>query len=180
MPEFPLRIALFGPESTGKSRLAERLAAHFGEPWAPEYVRGFWDARGGRIVAADLDAIARGQVAAEEDAAARARRVMFSDTELLTNVLWADLLFPGQCPAWVRSESEVRARRFALYLWCDTDLAFEPDPQRCFPDEAGRERCRRLWSETLESRQLPFVRIHGDWTRREATAVKAVSDLLVR
>ena len=29
MPDGPIRIALFGPESTGKSRLAERLALHF-------------------------------------------------------------------------------------------------------------------------------------------------------
>jgi NadR type nicotinamide-nucleotide adenylyltransferase len=180
MSERPLRIALFGPESTGKSSLAERLAAHFGEPWAPEYVRSFWDAHDGRIVAEDLDAIARGQVAGEEATAVKARRVMFSDTELLTNVLWADLLFPGHCPAWVRTEAEVRARRFALYLLCDTDLEFEPDPQRCFPDEAGRERCRRLWLETLESRKLPFVRIHGDWAQREAMAVQAVSGVLAR
>ncbi len=179
MPETPLRIALFGPESTGKSTLAERLAAHFGEPWAPEHVRSFWDAHGGRIVAADLDAIARGQIAGEEHAAASARRLMFSDTELLTNVLWADLLFPGHCPGWVRDEADRRARRIALYLFCDTDLAFEPDPQRCFPDAAGRERCRRLWLETLQTRALPFVRIQGDWAQRETLAVQAVGNLLV-
>ena len=33
------RIAIFGAESTGKSTLAEELAAHFGEPCVPEYVR---------------------------------------------------------------------------------------------------------------------------------------------
>ena len=30
-----VRIAVFGTESTGKTRLAKRLAEHFGEPWAP-------------------------------------------------------------------------------------------------------------------------------------------------
>lgn len=180
MPDAPLRIALFGPESTGKSSLAERLAAHFGEPWAPEYVRAFWDTHAGRIVAEDLDAIARGQIAAEEAAAAQARQVMFSDTDLLTNVLWADLLFPGHCPAWVRAEADVRAKRFSLYLFCDTDLPFEPDPQRCFPDPAGRERGRQLWWETLESRSLPRLRIHGDWQQREKQAIEAVNAVLKR
>jgi nicotinamide riboside kinase len=80
-----LRVAVFGPESTGKTSLAEKLAARFGEPWAPEYVRRFWDEHDGRVTAEDLDAIARGQIAAEEEAAARARPVILCDTELLTN-----------------------------------------------------------------------------------------------
>jgi len=178
MPDAPLRFALFGPESTGKSTLAERLAARFGEPWVPEYVRQFWDDHGGLIVAADLDAIARGQIAAEESAALRARRVLFCDTELLTNVLWADLLFAGHCPAWVRREADVRASRYTLYLLCDTDLAFTPDPQRCFADEAGRTLCRRLWRETLVARGLPFVEIDGDWPQRERKAILAVENAL--
>lgn len=174
----PLRIALFGPESTGKSTLAAKLAAHYVEPWASEYVRTFWDMRGGRIVAADLDAIARGQIANESAALLRARRVVFCDTELHTNVLWADLLFPGQCPAWVRTEAERRAGNYALYLFCDTDLPFEPDPQRCFPDPADRRRCRRRWLDTLRQRGLPWVRIAGQPDRREALAIRAIDALL--
>lgn len=172
------RIAIFGAESTGKSTLARRLAAHFDEPFALEYVREFWDEHHGEIVAADLDAIARGQMAAEEAAAARARRVVFCDTELLTNVLWADLLFAGQCPAWVRTEADLRCRHYALYLLCDTDLPFEPDPQRCFPDPEGRAMCRRLWRETLTSRGLPMVDIRGGGAERERRAIAAVEAVL--
>jgi HTH-type transcriptional repressor of NAD biosynthesis genes len=133
----PKRIVLSGTESTGKTQLAQRLAAHFGEPWSAEYAREFWDAHGG-IAAGDLDAIGRGQVANEEAAAARARRVVFCDTDLITCVLWNDLLFPGHCPAWVRAAADERARGVALYLLCDADVPWAPDPQRCFPDEAGR------------------------------------------
>ena len=173
-----LRIAIFGTESTGKTTLAQKLAAHFGEPWAPEFVREFWDSRGGIITAADLDAIARGQIANEERAAARARRVLLCDTELLTCTLWNDLLFPGACPAWVRAEADRRARGYARYLLCDTDLPFVPDPQRCFPDPAGRARCRQLWREKLEERGLAFVEIRGDGAQREAAAIAAVTALL--
>ena len=174
------RIALFGPESTGKSTLAAQLALHFGEPWAPEYVREFWDAHDARIIAEDLDAIAQGQIASEDAAAARARRVVFCDTELLTNVLWADLLFPGQCPSWVRASAEVRCRNYALYLFCDTDLPWSPDPQRCFPDEAGRAMCRRLWLETLTKRGLPYVRLSGNLEMRRSLAITAVEDMLAK
>ncbi len=174
----PRRIAVFGTESTGKTTLAQRLAAHFGEPWAPEFVREFWDKQGGRIQAGDLDAIARGQMASEDTAAARARRVVFCDTDLLTCTRWNDLLYPGACPTWVRAEAERRARGYALYLLCEADVAFTPDPQRCFPDAAGRARARALWRETLVSRKLPFVEIRGDWPVRERSAIAAVEALL--
>lgn len=174
------RIAVFGTESTGKTTLAQRLAAHFSEPWSVEFVREFWELRGGRIAETDLGTIALGQIANEEAAAMRARRVVFADTELLTCVLWDDLLFPGRCPAWVRAEADERARGFILYLLCDTDVPFAPDPQRCFPDPAGRERCRRLWRETLDQRSLPYVLIHGDWAERERTAIAAVEQALTQ
>jgi NadR type nicotinamide-nucleotide adenylyltransferase len=173
-----VRIAVFGTESTGKTRLAKRLAEHFGEPWAPEFVRGFWEQRGGVIVAADLEAIAKGQIAGEDAAAARARRVVFCDTELITCTLWDDLLFPGACPPWVRVEAERRARGFARYLLCDADVPFVPDPQRCFPDAPSRERARLRWREALVARRLPRVEIGGEWAEREQVAISAVERVL--
>jgi HTH-type transcriptional regulator, transcriptional repressor of NAD biosynthesis genes len=174
----PLRVVVFGPESTGKTWLAERLAREFGEPWAPEFVREFWDRRAGHIAAADLTEIAHGQRDGEERAAARARRVVFCDTDLLTNVLWADLLFPGACPQPVRAQAEERSRRYALYLLCQSDLPFTPDPQRCFPDEAGRAMGARLWRSTLEQRGLPTADVSGHGDARVQSALVALRQRL--
>ena len=181
----PLRVVLFGPESTGKSTLAERLAARLAAPWSAEYVREYWDAHGGVITAADLDAIARGQVAGEDAAAERARaagaRAVLHDTDLLTCTIWDDLLFPGACPGWAREQAAVRARATDLYLFCDTDLPWAPDPQRCFPDEAGRAMCRRVFLEKLEATGARWTRVWGgDFDRREARAAGAVELLLSR
>ena len=173
-----VRIAVFGTESTGKTRLTKRLAEHFGEPWAPEFVREFWEQRGGIIAAADLEAIAQGQIAGEDAAAARAQHVVFCDTELITCTLWDDLLFPGACPPWVRAAAERRARGVALYLLCDADVPFVPDPQRCFPDAPARERARQRWRDALVSRGLPLVEIQGEWAERERTAIAAVEGVL--
>jgi NadR type nicotinamide-nucleotide adenylyltransferase len=173
-----LQVALFGTESTGKSSLAEKLAAHFDEPWSPEYVRTYWDEHDGKIEASDLDMIARGQLAGEDEAMAYAKRVVFHDTELLTNVLWADILFPGACPEWVRSEAEARSRRMTLYLLCAPDIPFAPDPQRVFADEGARAASALRWREMLVRRGLPFVEITGDWNQREARAIAAIKELL--
>lgn len=172
------RIVVFGTESTGKTVLAQRLAEHFGEPWAPEFVREFWELRDGKIAAEDLGTIALGQMANEEHARAQARRAVFFDTELLTCTLWNDALFPGQCPAWVRDEAEERARSVTLWLLCDTDVPFEPDPQRSFPDVAARARARLIWREALERRALPFVEIRGAWAERERAAIAAAERAL--
>ena len=172
------RIVIYGAESTGKSTLAEKLAKHFGEPCVPEYVREFWDAHEGMIMAEDLGTIARVQMETEDEAARRAQRVLFCDTDLLTNVLWADLLYGGQCPDWVRTEADTRCQGYDLYLLCDTDIAFAADPQRSFPDPEGREMCRQLWRQTLIARDLPFVELRGDYAAREQRAIEAVARVL--
>jgi NadR type nicotinamide-nucleotide adenylyltransferase len=174
------RIVIFGTESTGKTTLAQALAAHFAEPWSPEFVREFWDLRGGKIVAADLGTIALGQMANEDYAIARAKRAVFLDTDLLTCTIWDEVLFPGECPVWVRAEAEQRAQGVALWLLCDTDIPFVPDPQRCFPDATSRSKGRQLWRDALEKRRLPFVEIRGDWDQRNRLAIDAVTNLLAK
>lgn len=174
----PLRVVLFGPESTGKTSLARALSERLGEPWAPEYVRRFWDEHAGVIGPADLETVARGQVAAEDAALAAARRIAILDTDLLTCTVWDDLLFPGHCPAWVRAEADRRASATSLFLLCLTDLPFEPDPQRCFPDPEGRAMCLRVFREALVSRCLPFAEVSGSHDDRLACALGAVNRLL--
>ncbi|RFC44516.1 MAG: Nicotinamide riboside kinase [Verrucomicrobia bacterium] len=172
------RVVVFGTESTGKTTLAQNLAAHFGAPWAPEFVREFWDVKAGKITAADLGTIALGQMANEDRAVAQAGRLAILDTDLITCTLWDDVLFPGACPPWVRAEAEQRARGVALWLLCDTDIPFVPDPQRSFPDAAGRARGCQLWREALEQRRLPFVEIRGDGQQRNRLAIEAVAAIL--
>jgi nicotinamide riboside kinase len=182
----PLRIAVYGTESTGKTTLAARLAEHFRAPLVTEYAREFWDAQGG-ISLGDIPAIAREQWRREDAALAEchllsdkspgAGRLIICDTEALTTVIWSDLLY-GSCPDDVRRGAELRARRYARYLLLDTDVPFEPDPQRCFPDPADRERARRVWQGALERRNLPHVLIQGGWAERERAAIAAVQELL--
>lgn len=170
-------MAVFGTESTGKTVLAERLAAHFGAPWVPEYAREYWDRNGGAIGLEDMVPIAREQWRREDAAAAQAARLLVCDTDALTTMLWSDLLY-GTCPDEVRRGAEKRCRNYALYLLLDTDVPFGPDPQRCFPDPEDRMKAARVWRSALERRGLPFVEIRGDWAGRECAAIAAVDAVL--
>jgi NadR type nicotinamide-nucleotide adenylyltransferase len=172
----PRRIAIYGPESTGKTMLAEKLAAHFRAPLVAEYARERWDAQG-VLTLEDMMPVAREQWRREDAAAAGAAPLVICDTEALTTMLWSDLLY-GTSPEELRRGAEQRCRNYALYLLLDIDVPFAPDPQRCFPDPADREKCLRVWRGALERRNLPFVEIKGDWAAREQRAITLVSALL--
>lgn len=92
-------LVLTGPESSGKSWLAEQLQARFGGRVVGEYVRHFIDEQRRDTCYADIPAIARGQLAWEDAARAERPALLILDTHLLSNILWSRILF-GACPAF--------------------------------------------------------------------------------
>ncbi|MEW5725082.1 MAG: AAA family ATPase, partial [Thermodesulfobacteriota bacterium] len=146
-PWFVRRVCIIGPESTGKTVLAARLARHFHTVWVSEYARGLLALKNNQVDCEDFDRIGLGQAASEEALARQANRVLICDTDLLTTTIWADRLF-GRCPEWLKIEAE--RRRYDLYLLADVDCPWVDDPQRFLPQERREffERCRR----ELESR----------------------------
>ncbi len=172
-PYFVRRVCVFGPESTGKSTLARRLADHFGTALVPEYARTLIESQQGRLEPADMERIARGQVASEEALARNARRVLICDTDVLTTRIWSEVLY-GACPEWVRQQAE--ERRYDLYLLLDVDVPWVADVARYLPEgrRAFFDRCRA----ELEARGRPYLHVRGGWDERFAQAVAAVERLL--
>ena len=91
----PLRVVLVGSECTGKTDLAEWLAAELRVPMSAEYAREYAMMRGGgaALTAADVESIARGQLDAEEAAIAAAvdcgAPLVVHDTDLLSTMVYA-------------------------------------------------------------------------------------------
>jgi NadR type nicotinamide-nucleotide adenylyltransferase len=168
------RISLTGPESAGKSTLAAQLAAHYGTVFAPEYARQYLEENGASYTLADLEAIARGQLAAEDAAASQASGLLLCDTDLLVLKIWAENAF-GTCPAWVLAE--LARPRYALTLLLAPDLPWAPDPLREHPDPAQRWHFYELYRQALVLLNWPFVEISGPPTQRLAQAVAALNAL---
>jgi len=124
------RICLIGPECTGKTELAQRLAREYAVPWIPEYAREYAEAHGNELSAADVEPIARGEIANLDRAEGP---LVILDTDLLSTVVYARHYY-GACPSWI--EEEARKRRADLYVLMDTDIVWTPDAAR----DAGGDR----------------------------------------
>lgn len=163
------RVVLTGSESTGKSTLAGALALHYGAELVPEFVRGFAEAHGGRIEFSDHGAIARGQMALEDEHLARAGRVVIQDTDLLSTVVYCRHYF-GRCPPWI--EEAAAARKPDLYLVCQTDAPWVADGVR----DRGhlREDMQRLFLSAVTASAAPRVDISGTLEVRLAVAIDAI------
>ncbi len=156
-------LVLTGPESSGKSWLAEQLQARFGGRVVGEYVRHFIDEQRRDTCYADIPAIARGQLAWEDAARAERPALLILDTHLLSNILWSRILF-GACPDWL--EPALLRRRYDLHLLLSPEgVAWSADGQRCQPELAQRQAIELELENDL--RELHF----GAWEGRSAAAL---------
>lgn len=171
-------VVLTGPESTGKSWLAERLARRFGGRVVGEYVREFIEVEGRDTCLADIPRIACQQLQREDRARAEAPPLLLLDTHLLSNILWSRTLF-GSAPDWL--EAELLARRYDLHLLLSPEgVPWHDDGQRCQPELSERQRFHGQCRDWLLAHNQPLVELSGDWITREAAAVGQLQRLLSR
>jgi nicotinamide riboside kinase len=150
------RLCLTGPESTGKSELATRLARETGWVYVPEYAREYAEQQG-ELSAADVEPIARGYLERLPD-----EPFLILDTDLISTVVYARYYY-GACPQWI--EEEARRRRADLYLLMDTDVGFEPDPVRDHNPDA-REDLFDRFRATLDEFETNWRIVSGTWEER--------------
>ena len=162
------KIVLTGSESTGKTDLAGRLGRHYDAPVSAEFVREY-TAKHPQLGFADHGPIAKGQMAAEDEAIARAKDIVILDTDLVSTVVYCEHYF-GRCPPWI--EDEARKRAADLYLLLAPDIPWIPDGVR----DRGEHRdvMHALFRAKLEALGLRFVEIRGTGDARFAAALQAI------
>jgi NadR type nicotinamide-nucleotide adenylyltransferase len=164
------RICLHGPESTGKSTLATRLAALYGCEVVPEYGRAYCEGHGTDIGMAELVHIAETQDAMNRAAAAReGDRVLF-DTDPLITAVWAEMMFGARDP-WFDAFTSYAD----LYLLLDIDLPFVDDGLRVYAAADQRRHFFDLCKAELDSRGVRYALIQGQGGIRFSAALDAIA-----
>jgi HTH-type transcriptional repressor of NAD biosynthesis genes len=185
-PHFARRIALVGPESSGKSTLTTRLAAHFGSGYAPEYARGYLETVPAHWIGGEgengfneaaLITILRGQRASVEAVARQSETgIVFSDTEAIVTACWSQVLL-GYVPEI--AESFIAQQEYDLYLvQTASEFWVNDSSQRVQPDYESRKAFEAACTSRLEQQGFPYVCLRGTWEEREGQAIEAVENTL--
>ncbi|WP_415375912.1 AAA family ATPase [Patiriisocius sp. Uisw_017] len=176
-PSNCLKIVLFGPESTGKTTLAIQLAEHYQEPWVPEYMRVYlekkWVKSQKSIEKEDLLAIAEGQMNAENVLLAKAKKVLFLDTNLLEIKTYCEYYYQGFCPSEIKSAAA--QNKYDHYFLTGIDVPWEFDDLRDRPND--REIMFRTFEKELLQNSLPYTILRGNQKYRLKKAITVIEEL---
>jgi NadR type nicotinamide-nucleotide adenylyltransferase len=183
-----LKIVIIGPESTGKSTLCEELAQHFDSPWCPEFAREYLLTYGTDYQYEDLLTIAKGQLAMEDEYTIVAEQqwkteqnpstpnpLLFIDTDMYVMKVWSEFVF-GKCHQWIIDQ--IVERKYDLYLLCHTDIPWEKDELREYPDLETREKLFHMYKDILINQSVPWANISGADEERLIKAIKAVDAVI--
>ena len=152
-----VKLAIVGPESSGKTELAKALAAEWDEPFVLEYAREYLESLGRNYNQDDLLEIAKGQLDREYAVADKANHFLICDTNTLVIKIWAEVRF-GRAQNWI--ERQFLEKPYQLYILCGHEgIEWEDDELREHPDE--REMLYDLYKKALVRAGKRFIEVDG-------------------
>ena len=192
------KIAVIGPESTGKSTLCEQLAQHYNTMWCPEFAREYLLTHGMDYNFDDLLFIAKGQIAMEDEYIGMANKEnkpdtqqpplttclpdrqahhspLFIDTDMYVMKVWCEFVF-GNCHQWILDQ--IIERKYDHYLLCNIDIPWVKDELREYPDLENRAKLYNIYEDIMINQTVPWTDISGDTEERLQKAIGAINKIL--
>lgn len=168
-----IKIAVFGPECSGKSTLCEQLAHHFNEPiifeFARPYLQNKINLQNQFCTSDDLLPIAIGQIQLENEAHLKAKNFLFCDTNILLTKVFSELNY-GFCHPVI--EQAAAEHYYDLYFLTDIDMPWQADNLRDRPE--NRQKDFEYFENTLIKHKKPYIKLSGNENERLHTAIEAV------
>lgn len=167
------KIAIVGPESTGKSTLSAQLADHYQTVWVPEFARGYCEQLTEACSWQDEINMFYGQLKLEQELLPQANNLLICDTTFITVKIWSDHVF-GKTPQEVLDA--LPHHHYDLYLLMDIDMPWQEDPLRDFPHL--REHFMNIWHQELQGLNANYTLISGMGEERFQNAQAAINTFL--
>ncbi len=171
-----VKIAIYGPESTGKTTLAKQLANHFNTVWAAEFARDYlqekWNTKKEICTAEDLLPIAIGQMKLENSALQKANTYLFADTCLMITKVFSEIYY-GFCDS--KLDKAARKHKYDLFFLTDIDVPWEQDDLRDTPN--NRVETFEKFKQALIDNNKPFIVLSGNPKMRFQKAIAIIEEL---
>lgn len=167
------KIAVVGPESTGKSTISSQLATHYRTVWVPEFSRDYCANLTAPCTIQDEINMFYGQLELERQISRAANDLLICDTTILTVKIWSEHNFGYTPPEVLKKLNE---HPYDYYLLMDIDLPWQDDPLRDYPHL--REHFMDVWHRELRDLGASYTVINGASQQRLEAAIRAVDRFL--
>ena len=168
-----IKIAVVGPESSGKSTVSAALAKHYNTLWVPEYARYYCEGLTEACTLQDELNMYYGQVALEKAMEAVVpNNLLICDTTFLTVKIWSDYQL-GETPKPVLEG--IKTYTYDFYILLKNDLPWQEDPLRDF--KGMGDYFLDVWHKELKAINAKYQEVGGQENRLK-NAVTAVDNYL--
>ncbi len=169
-----IKIAILGPESTGKSVLTQLLAEHYKVSWVPEYAREYIEKLRIPYTYDDVCKIALKQIEQEkyyEYKTDQSEDYVFFDTDLIITKVWFEYKY-GKIPVFLRER--MKFGFFDFYLLCAPDLpwVFDTVREHC----ENREFFFKWYKAEIKKMVKPYFVVTGIDDERLNNAIAAIEN----
>ncbi len=152
-------ICFYGPESTGKSTMAKKMATHYQTEFVPEVARELVSSNDFSLD--DIVRIAKAQNERVKEKMKTANRFLFCDTDLITTQIYCRHYLKTVPSILHELEKEIKYDQYFLF---DIDVPWVADGLR----DLGNERTEMFYvfKEELEKRDIQYTLVKGNWPKR--------------
>lgn len=166
-----INIIITGPESSGKTTLAESLSHSLQLPLIPEYAREYLLALDRKYNLEDVLHIGKQQMQAFAEK--ENTQATIFDTDILTTIIWLKDKFNYSDPAfnvfWEKQPN-------CIYLLCKPEFIWEEDPLR--EDEGRRDVLYEIYKAQLTTAHKKFFELSGTHLQRIQYAVEIIANCI--
>lgn len=169
--KLPKLICFYGPESTGKSTLARRMAERYRTEFVPEVAREMISSN--VFTEEDIIRIGRAQTTRVLEKQKTANRILFCDSDVITTAIYSDTYLHKIPPELEELEKQVHYDQYFLF---DIDVPWIADGLRDLGE--NRQKMFARFRSELERRGIPYVLLSGSHEDRETKVIEIVDALL--